>query len=545
MLEVPAFRAASAFGRPLPRGRIPGLLTPLSHTVMCNRCLWRLPRTILFALCVAAGATPFLASAAELANLSAARASITAEELKQQVFTLASDAFGGREAGKEGGQRAAAFLVDRLQALDVAPAGPGGGYYQPFGEGLRNVLVKAPGTDPALRREWIVVGAHYDHVGLGSRRNSRGGVGQIHNGADDNASGAAALLELAEALTLVSQGTRRSVLIIFFDGEEQGMLGSKHWIRHPTAPLADVAAMINLDMIGRLRNDELTVIGTRTSPGFRRRACEVNEAVGLTLKFPWRIRGQSDQVTFAEAAVPMLMLHTGLHDDYHTPRDDADWINTAGMRRVCDYLLLLTCSLADGERPAYRFASREERERDREKFERPLVAPDKLGARFAEVFEDGTPGLMVADVASGSVAQRAGLKAVDRLMGVGGCNVASVTEAQRAVFGAAGPTVLSVLRGIRGEPMELTAAFPADAQRIGIAWRGDPAEPLSVMISEVAPGSPAADAGLAAGDRIYALNGRAPAGQDVLYEEIAVTPFPLALTIERDGRIATVLVGGP
>ncbi len=201
--------------------------------------------------------------------LAAAHASITVEELREHIDTLASDSFEGREAGRRGGRAASAYIRQALKQEGLQPAGQGGTYYQSFGPGYRNILALVSGNDPQLAREFIVVTSHYDHVGFGNRRNSNGPVGYIHNGADDNASGVATVLEVAEALQQYTPGVARSVLFIFWDAEEKGLLGSKHWLRQPTIDLHQIRLMINTDMVGRLRNDKLSLVGTRSMAGLR------------------------------------------------------------------------------------------------------------------------------------------------------------------------------------------------------------------------------------------------------------------------------------
>ena len=150
--------------------------------------------------------------------LDAARLSITNHELRGHVEVLADDMLEGREAGSRGGHAAARYLMKRLEEARLQPAGPGGAYTQSFQGRNQNLLAKLEGADPQLRGEYIVVGAHYDHVGYGTRRNSYGPWGFIHNGADDNASGVSALLEVIDAMSRGEYQPRRSILFCFWDG---------------------------------------------------------------------------------------------------------------------------------------------------------------------------------------------------------------------------------------------------------------------------------------------------------------------------------------
>ncbi len=160
----------------------------------------------------------------------AALASITTDQARAHVQVLADDTFEGREAGSRGNRAAGIYIVDLLKKWGLKPAGTAGTYYQ-SGNGSTNILAIVEGRDEKLRDEVILLGGHYDHVGYGTNRNSYGPTGFIHNGADDNASGVAALLEVAEALAQLPEKPARSILLAFWDGEEKGLLGSKYWAR--------------------------------------------------------------------------------------------------------------------------------------------------------------------------------------------------------------------------------------------------------------------------------------------------------------------------
>ena len=220
------------------------------------------------------------------------------------------------------------------------------------------------GSDPKLKEQVVVVGAHYDHVGRGNSHNSRGPIGYIHPGADDNASGTSALLELAEAFSLLPEPPRRSILFVGLRRRREGAA----WARSisppiPTVPLGRVVAMLNIDMIGRLRNDKLTVYGTRTGFGLRRAVCEQNDESGLTLDFSWELNDEADHYPFFTRNIPVLMFHTGLHDEYHTPRDTAKTIDTAGESRVVRLAFALLHDLAQREAvPPIRKAASQETE---------------------------------------------------------------------------------------------------------------------------------------------------------------------------------------
>ncbi|MEN6556799.1 MAG: M20/M25/M40 family metallo-hydrolase, partial [Thermoguttaceae bacterium] len=296
---------------------------------------------------VAVGWAAPLPAAEKNSSYQAALESIRAEDLGHQVEQLADPDMEGREAGTRGGRAAADYLADQYAKLALRGAGDPGEFLQAFAPNLHNVLAMLEGGDPKLRNEVIVVGAHYDHVGYGGRGLGLGPYGYVHPGADDNASGTSAVLELAQAFTRLSPPPKRSVLFAAWDAEEKGMLGSKHWISHPTVPLDHIVAAVNLDMVGRLRDDRLTVIGSRTGYGWRRLLSGQNDDVGLQLDFTWLLKPNADHYPFFDRNIPVLMVHTGMHSDYHCPSDVPQRINRTGMKQVTRLLFGLLYELTD------------------------------------------------------------------------------------------------------------------------------------------------------------------------------------------------------
>lgn len=363
----------------------------------------------------------------------AALATIRAEDAQAHLEVLASDAMEGRRAASRGGRAAAAYLMTRLQEMGWRGAGTQNDYYQPFPGGRRNIMAVWEGTDPELKKQHILVGAHYDHVGYGDRRTSFGPVGYIHNGADDNASGVSAVLEFAQAVSLGKVVTRRSLLIAFWDAEELGLLGSRHWCGRPTVPLSDVPLMINLDMVGRMRDGRLEVSCTRTGVGLRRLA-SVAVDEGVWLDFTWQLEENSDHWNFLQRGVPTLMLHTGLHDDYHRPSDDIETINTEGVRLVSRYLFDLALTAADADQlPRFRGKGMGERESLRKYRERPLppLAADAPAPRvgFSWRSDESEPGVVyLTRVVPGTPAEAAGLKLYDRIQLLDGESFAGTAQ---------------------------------------------------------------------------------------------------------------------
>jgi hypothetical protein len=465
--------------------------------------------------------------------------SIRADDVKFIVDYLADDAREGREAGTRGGYAAGDFVIQRLTQLHLRPAGDPGRFPQVFAPNYRNMLGLLEGSDPKLKDELIVVGAHYDHIGYGSKTTSRGGIGHIHNGADDNASGTSGVLELAHAFTLLPEAPRRSILFVLWDGEEKGLLGSKYWTAHPTLPDRRVAFMLNLDMIGRLRGDRVIVFGSRTSFGMRRLSTAANE--GLVLDFPWTMIPNADHYSFFAKNVPVLFLHTGLHDQYHRPEDKANLIDAGGIRRVARFAFTLLYDLANREAgPRFRDLARSENETIRKQMEKSQTAlPDRLGATWIGVAPSGTSpgGVRLADVVLNSPAETAGLRTGDRILQFGGRRIATGDDLTGAVFGAGQKAPVVVERPGAVQSLEFTVELSGDPLRVGLIWRVDDAEPGTVVLTNVVPASPAARAGLKAGDRIYQIEGRDFADENEAVRRFKTLSSPIHVSVERDGQI--------
>jgi len=474
-------------------------------------------------------------------SYSIALESITAEALHEHVYFLADDRQEGREAGTRGGRASGDYLADQFARCHLEPAGDGGGYHQPFPFRCRNVLAQLRGSDPKLQYEIILVGAHYDHVGYGSPRNSRGRPGQIHNGADDNASGTSGVLELAQAFSLLAEPPKRTILFVGWDAEEKGMLGSKHWVAHPTVPLDNVVLAVNMDMIGRLRNDTVLVLGTRSGFGLRRFLAERNP--GFELDFDWNTGPNADHWPLFDRGIPYLTFHTGRHAQYHTQNDDAELINEEGMRRLVQFLFATVYDLANAPTaPSFRAAARHETNWMRGRLSEPNSRPAaRLGIHWREPSRP-EEGVVLTSVQTGSPAAAARLQPGDRLVQFAGQEIRSSDELRRAVFHASGPTEVVVRRPSERQPRTVTAELPRQQLRVGVTWRVDPAAPSTVVLSGVVPGSPADRAGLRAGDRVYQVAGEDFADEEDFAARLRQLPGPIELVIERQGRLETVVV---
>jgi hypothetical protein len=373
---------------------------------------------------------------------------------------LSDDRLAGRLTGSPGADTAAAYLARRFGAVGLQPGA--GGWYQVFtvqrdapvaqhahaaGLSGRNVIGVLPGRDPTLRNEAVIVGAHYDHLGLGGFGSlDPDSTGKVHNGADDNASGAAMLIEIAARLEAAPPA--RTVVFIAFSGEELGLLGSSYYVHHPIYPLSTTLAMVNLDMVGRLRQKRLIVYGSRTAREFPALLDSLNWHAGLDLRAQGDGYGPSDQSPFYAAGRPVLHFFTDLHEDYHRTTDDWQKINVEGLEQVADFTTGLVTALANRAAPLTPVTE-------------PPASPGSgtataagYGAYLGTVPDmsgnpagERLPGVRLAGVRAGSPAERAGLRGDDIITRIGDMNVPdlqAMTDALRSH--QPGDTVAIVIR---------------------------------------------------------------------------------------------------
>lgn len=378
------------------------------------------------------------------------------------IVTLCSPEFEGRDAGSAGIELARDLLVDRFESLGLEPGFVIDGkpsYTQPFSirtgtdaQGniievqVENVGAMLPGVG-SLKDEIVVIGAHYDHIGYGNfGSRARDQRGQLHPGADDNASGTAGVMLLAKyfALQHHHEATpRRTIFFTGFSAEERGLLGARHMTRNPNEWAFDtekVSGMINMDMIGRLRNEELYVFTDDTGVQWRDWITDANQDIGLDLKWDVRAPGGSDHSLFIAAGIPAVFFNTWLHDDYHTPRDTPDKINAQGSIEVLKIVANLT--------------ERATTAPDRITFVPPKPRPPRpyLGVRLGAA----DPGVLIEDAVDDGPMDEAGVQNGDVLLSIGGQDVNSPGDVRAFLAKTKAGTKVDVIVKRGDETIELT-----------------------------------------------------------------------------------------
>jgi peptidase M28-like protein/PDZ domain-containing protein/PA domain-containing protein len=323
-----------------------------------------------------------------------------------------------------------------------------------------NVAGVLKGSDPRLSNEYVVIGAHFDHLGLGGPESlAVKPEGEIHHGADDNASGTSGLLELARSLAAERVKPKRSIVFIAFSGEEMGLLGSAAYARKPAAPLASTVAMLNMDMIGRLRQGSLFIGGVGTSPAWKPLLDRLNQkrasAEGpgndsgsrFQLSFGQDGFGPSDHQSFYVRDVPVLFFFTGTHDDYHKPTDTADKINSEGERQVVEFVREAALAVAD--------------EPDRIAFTKVKTESKPTGRGFRVYlgtvpnYSDQSDGMKLDGVRTASPAERAGLRAGDIVVMLGKTPIKNVYDYTYALGEMRGGEEVDVVIRRDGRQMSL------------------------------------------------------------------------------------------
>ncbi len=388
------------------------------------------------------------------------------------VRYLADDGLKGRLAGSDGERCAGDYIAREFARLGLKAGGEQGTFFQsldlasvlnPHAKGGtgRNVIATLEGSDPELKREWVVVGAHYDHLGEGGSPNSLApGERAIHNGADDNASGVATVLWVAQRM---ASGARpaRSVAFVAFTGEESGLLGSAYYVNHPASGADPIVAMINLDMVGRLNGGTLLVYGVGTAVEWTALLEPAASRAGVAIATKDDGYGPSDHTSFYLKDVPVLHFFTNTHGDYHKPSDDWDKIDAKGLTAVATIVADVAAAAANS--------------RPKLTLKRGAGEPPKPGGGTSKGYgawlgsvPDFTPvdrGVKLSGVTKGSPAETAGILAGDIIVGLGTHDVADLqgmTDALRTH--RPGDVVdVQVLRG--GERLTLKVTLGSRANR--------------------------------------------------------------------------------
>ena len=364
-------------------------------------------------------------------------------DMKQVVEYLASQELGGRYPATVGDTLASEYIMGQLRGLRLKPVLKGKkkiAYFQDFTYGktketertTHNIIAVLPGKDKRLKHEYIVVGSHYDHLGLGGKDSGsrRPDTLAVHPGADDNASGDAVVLELAKYFK--KNRSPRSIIFMFFGAEEQGLVGSKEfveWMKHADAQRINlpatkdgIVAMVNLDMVGRMRDNALSVSGTGTSTEFKEMAEQVAELTKLNVTCTPDGYGASDQASFVAADIPVLFLTTGGHMEYHTPDDLPPTLNYDGMQQTLDYSKELITRLVNMPQTPDFINVPSSNTMSHAQFKVTLgLMPDVMGA-------SRIPGLRADIVVAGKPAHNAGIRSGDIIQEIDGKPVKDINE---------------------------------------------------------------------------------------------------------------------
>jgi len=370
----------------------------------------------------------------------ASQDTLAAQRVLADVRFLADDRQEGRGVGTAGLGRAGAYIRDgfaraglqaSFQDFTIPADAPAVLHTALGGTATRNVVAILRGASPALRGEVVVIGAHYDHLGLGGfGAMDPDSTGRVHNGADDNASGTAALLEVARLLA--RRQPARTIVFVAFSGEELGTLGSSFFVQHPMPQPADsIYAMLNMDMVGRLRSARLMALGAATAKEFPALLDSLNTPPRFDLRASGDGWGPSDHAVFFAARRPVLHFFTDLHDDYHRSTDDWDKINGPGLAQVAQFVADLAWTLANRPGPLTFVDA-----------PRPVATAgggSGYGAYLGTIPDmtgsGGATGVRITGVRAASPAERAGLKAGDVITAIGAkvvANLFDMTEALRS-----------------------------------------------------------------------------------------------------------------
>jgi Tol biopolymer transport system component len=353
------------------------------------------------------------------------------KSLKKHITYLASDELQGRLTGSEGEKKAADYIAKEFKALGLKTYA-NNSYFQKFNYKVKLNPHATDGTGDKVNHgtnviafldnkasKTIIIGAHYDHLGLNEHNHSTkpNSHGEIHNGADDNSSGVAGVLELARMLSKNKTKENANYIFALFSGEEDGLIGSKHMTETLKSLYPNVVTMINMDMIGRLNADKgLTVGGIGTSPEFTNIVTK-NKPAGFNVTLDNAGQGPSDHTSFYLKDIPVLFFFTGTHMDYHKPSDDEDKINYYGVKNITDYVFRVCSSIEKLEKIEFtKTAMNAEK----------VVPKYKVTLGIMPDYTDHGDGLHIDGVTDNRPAHEAGIVAGDILVKIGECEIKEV-----------------------------------------------------------------------------------------------------------------------
>jgi hypothetical protein len=370
--------------------------------------------------------------------------------LADHVAWLAAPEREGRGIGTRGLEDAASYIAGEFEKIGLERGGTDG-YFQPFtidkgpgGSGVRarNIVGVLRGTSADIGARPLIVSAHYDHLGRGWPDARAGEAGQIHPGADDNASGVAVLLELARAFASAEKPAR-SVLFVAFSGEEAGLAGARHFVASPTPmPIDKAIGAINLDTVGRLRGGRVQVLGAGTATEWQHIFRGGSFVTGVeSTSIPGNAEA-SDQLAFIEKGIPAVQIFTGPHEDYHRPGDTADKVDVAGLVKVATLVKEAVAYLAGRTEPLSVSIAPTSPASATPTSSRPAAGARRVTFGAVPDFEFQGPGVRLSGVSAGSPAETAGMKAGDVILAIGEQTVGSLAEFSTVLRGlTAGQTV--------------------------------------------------------------------------------------------------------
>jgi hypothetical protein len=356
------------------------------------------------------------------------------KNLQKHIKSLASDEMQGRFTGSDGERMARAYIQNEFKKMKLQPLGSAGTFEQPFkfkggmhGQGEEGTAHNVVAFLDNKADKTIIIGAHYDHLGLGENGSSLDAnpQGKIHNGADDNASGVAGLLELARYFKTNKTNEQSNFLFIAFSGEELGLFGSKYFTEQPTIDLKSVNYMINMDMIGRLNptTKSISVSGSGTSPVWET-LLKNKSGQKLTIKTDSAGVGPSDHTSFYLKNIPVLHFFTGSHSDYHKPSDDWDKINYEGEKEVLELIIAVIEDLDKEPKLAFLPTKNKSMSSSRS---------FKVTMGVMPSYTSDEPGLRVDGVTEGRPAHKAGILAGDLIIQIGDYEIQDVQTYMEAL----------------------------------------------------------------------------------------------------------------